>query len=148
MQVDFYGLHFDTTHVTFYLWSPWRASSLENRMFESLTILPGVAIEKEEDEVRLHVRDTKTWKAAMLNLTRILKGWQEEAEQGRERRAWRWLLEGDTDDHGYDHAGEPASIWGYLQLGLERGNFEEPEKMETVDLNAIGLRIWPHKEKN
>ena len=148
MQVDFYGLHFDTTHVTFYLWSPWRASSLENRMFESLTILPGVAIEKEEDEVRLHVRDTKTWKAAMLNLTRILKGWQEEAEQGRERRAWRWLLEGDTDDHGYDHAGEPASVWGYLQLGLERGNFEEPEKMETVDLNAIGLRIWPHKEKN
>jgi hypothetical protein len=148
MQVDFYGLHFDTTHVTFYLWSPWRASALENRMFESLTILPGVAIEKEEDEVRLHVRETKTWKAAMLNLTRILKGWQEEAEQGRERRAWRWLLEGDTDDHGYDHAGEPASIWGYLQLGLERGNFEEPEKMETVDLNAIGLRVWPHKEKN
>jgi hypothetical protein len=147
MQVDFYGLHFDTTHVTFYLWSPWRASSLENRMFESLTGLPGVALEKEEDEVRLHVRDTKTWKAAMLNLTRILKGWQEEAEQGRERRAWRWLLEGDTDDHGYDHAGEPASIWGYLQLGLERGNFEEPEKMETVDLNAIGLRVWPHKEK-
>jgi hypothetical protein len=147
MHVDFYGLQFDTPHVTFYLWSPWRASALENRLFDSLTGLAGVTLEKEADEVRLHVRDTKTWKAAMLNLCRILKGWQEEAEQGRERRAWRWLLEGDTDDHGYDHAGEPASIWGYLQLGLERGNFDEPEKMETVDLNAIGLRIWPHREK-
>ena len=33
----------------------------------------------------------------------MLKGWQEEAETGSEKRTWRWLLEGDTDADGYDH---------------------------------------------
>jgi hypothetical protein len=148
MHVEFYGLQFEAPYVTFYLWSPWRASSLENRLFESLTSLTGVGVEKDADEVRVHIRDAKIWKQALHHLCRILKGWQEEAEQGRERRAWRWLLEGDTDDHGYDHAGEPASLWAFLQLGLERGNFDDPEKSETVDLNAIGLRIWPNRDKN
>jgi hypothetical protein len=147
MRVDFYGLQFDTPHVTFYLWSPWRAAALEHKLFDSLTSLAGIKIEKEADEIRLHVHDSKAWKQALHNMCRILKGWQEEAEQGRERRSWRWLLEGDTDDHGYDHAGEPACVWAFLQLGLERGNFEDPEKVETIDLNGIGLRIWPHSEK-
>ena len=147
MRVDFYGIQIETPSVTIYLWSPWRAAALEHRVFEAVASLGGVTREKDADEVRLLIGDSKTWKQALNGMCRVLKGWQEEAEQGRERRAWRWLLEGDVDDHGYDHAGEPASVWGYLQLGLERGNFDEPEKMETVDLNAIGLRIWPHKEK-
>jgi len=148
MRVDLYGLTFETPHITFYLWSPWRASALEHRLFGAVRELAGVTLEQDApDEVRIQISDAKTWKAALHSVVRVLKGWQEEADQGRERRVWRWLLEGDTDDHGYDHAGEPASVWGYLQLGLERGNFDEPEKMETVDLNGIGLRIWPHKEK-
>lgn len=148
MLVDLYGLHFDTPLVTIYLWSPWRAAALEHKLFESLTSLSGVAVEKEADEIRVQIRDAKTWKQATHHIVRVLKGWQEEAEQGRERRAWHWLLEGDTDDHGYDHAGETACLWAFLQLGLERGSVEDPEKTETVDLNGIGVRIWPHRDKN
>lgn len=147
MHVDFYGIHFETPSVTFFLWSPWRAAALEHRIFEAVAGLSGVSVEKDADEIRVVIEDAKTWKQALNGTCRVLKGWQEEAEQGRERRAWRWLLEGDVDDHGYDHAGEPACLWAFLQLGLERGNFDDPEKMETVDLSAIGIRIDPVKEK-
>ena len=147
MLVDFYGLHMDAPYVTFYLWSPWRASALEIRLFETLSQITGTSVEKDADELRVHIRDAKACKQALHGMCRVLKGWQEEAEQGSERRAWRWLIEGDTDDHGYDHAGEPACLWAFLQLGLERGSFEEPDKAETVDLNAIGLRIWPHRDR-
>lgn len=148
MHVDFYGIHLETPAVVVFLWSPWRASALEHRIFEAVAGLSGVKIDKEPDEIRVHIADSKTWRLALNGMCRVLKGWQEEAEQGRERRAWRWLLEGDVDDHGYDHAGEPAGLWAFLQLGLERGNFEDPEKAETVDLAAIGLRIDPQREKS
>jgi hypothetical protein len=148
MRVDFYGIQLETPSVTIYLWSPWRAAALEHRVFEAVAGLSGVTKEKDADEVRLLIGDSKTWKQALNGMCRVLKGWQEEAEQGRERRAWRWLLEGDVDDHGYDHSGEPAGLWAFLQLGLERGNFDDPEKVETVDLSAIGIRIDPHREKN
>ncbi len=148
MHADLYGIQLETPQVTFYLWSPWRATALELRLFDSITSIAGVSVEKEADELRIHVRDIKTWKQALLHFCRVLKGWQEEAsDAGRERRAWRWLLEGDVDDHGYDHAGEAAGLWAFLQLGLERGSFEEPEKTETIDLQAIGLKFWPTKEK-
>ena len=52
-------------------------------------------------------------------------------------------LEGDTDDNGYDHAGERASLWAFLRLGLDRGNVEEGEKGEDIDMNGFGFRIWP-----
>lgn len=145
MRVDFYGLSFDTPRVTCYLWSPWRAAALEHRLFDVVRQLPGIEVEQEADEVRAHIPDAKTWKLALNALCRVLKGWQEEADQGRERRVWRWLLEGDTDDHGYDHAGEPASVWAFLRLGVDRGNVEEGEKGEDVDMNGFGLRIWPAK---
>lgn len=148
MRVDFYGIQLETPSVTIYLWSPWRAATLEHRVFDAVAALSGVTKEKDADEVRLLIGDAKTWKLALNNMCRVLKGWQEEAEQGRERRAWRWLLEGDVDDHGYDHSGEPAGLWAFLQLGLERGNFDDPEKMETVDLSAIGVRIDPQREKS
>jgi hypothetical protein len=143
MHVEFYGLSFDTPRVTCYLWSPWRASALEHRLFDVIRQFPGVEIEQEGDEIRVHMTEVKTWKLALNAVSRVLKGWQEEADQGRERRAWRWLLEGDTDDNGYDHTGEPASLWAFLRLGLDRGNVEEGEKGEDVDMNGFGMRIWP-----
>lgn len=143
MRVDFHGLSFDTPRITFYLWSPWRAAALEHRLFDGVRQLPGVELEEDGDEVRAHIGDAKTWKLAMHAMSRVLKGWQEEADQGREKRTWRWLLEGDSDDHGYDHAGEPASLWGFLRLGLDRGNLEEGEKGEDIDMNGFGFRIWP-----
>jgi hypothetical protein len=147
MQVDLYGILIETPTVTLYLWSPWRAAALEHKIFDAVAGLSGVTIERDADEVRLQITDAKTWKQALNGMCRVLKGWQEEAEQGRERRAFRWLLEGDVDDHGYDHAGEPAGLWAFLQLGLERGNFEDPENAEVVDLSAIGVRIDPKRER-
>ena len=143
MQVDLYGLTFETPRVTFYLWSPWRASALEHRLYGVVSQLPGVTLEHEADEERAHAADVKIWKPALIGLVRVLKGWQEEADQGRERRGWRWLLEGDTDDHGYDHAGEPAGLWAFLRLSLDRGNLDDGDKGEDIDLNGFGLRIWP-----
>src|SRR5262249_52413045 len=64
MRVEFYGLTFESPQVTFHLWSPWRASALEHRLFEAIRVLPRVENEDEPDEWRLHVRDSKTWKAA------------------------------------------------------------------------------------
>jgi hypothetical protein len=146
MRVDLYGLTFETPRVTVYLWSPWRASALEHKLFDAVHSLPGVSTEQEGDEMHIHVTDPKTWRAALQGVCRVLKGWQEEADTGSERRAYRWLLEGDTDDNGYDHANEPASLWAFLRLGLERGGLEDAEKIEEVDLNGFGMRIWPVKQ--
>lgn len=147
MRIDFYGLAFETPRVTCYLWSPWRASALEHRLFEVVRSLPGVSLEQDAGELKAHLADPKAWKSALNALCRVLKGWQEEAaDTGRERRSWRWLLEGDTDDAGYDHSGEPACLWAFLRLALDRGGVEENEKGEDVDLNGFGLRIWPEKK--
>ena len=143
MQVDLYGITFETPRVTCYLWSPWRASALEHRLFDAVRQLAGITVEEEADEVRAQIADAKSWKPALNGVVRVLKGWQEEAEQGRERRGWRWLLEGDTDDHGYDHAGEPAGLWAFLRVSVDRGNVEDGDKAEDIDLNGFGLRIWP-----
>ena len=146
MRLEFYGLVFEAPRVTCYLWSPWRASALEHRLFEVVRALPGVVVEQDAGEVRAHLSDAKTWKAALHGLCRVLKGWQEEADPGREKRTWRWLLEGDTDDSGYDHAGEPACLWAYLRVAVERGNIDEDDKGgEDVDLNDFGLRLWPER---
>ena len=148
MRVDFYGLIFETPRATFCLWSPWRASALEHRLFEVVKQLGGVEIEQDADEIRAHVADAKTWKQALNAACRVLKGWQEEAtDAGRERRGWRWLLEGDTDDHGYDHAGEPACLWAFLRLTLDRNGVEDGDKPEDIDLNGFGIRIWPESPK-
>ena len=147
MRVDFHGLSFETPRVTGYLWSPWRASALEHRLFDVVRQLPGIAPEQDADELRAHLPDAKTWKLALNALVRVLKGWQEEADQGRERRGWRWLLEGDSDDSGYDHTGEPCSIWLFLHLAIDRGSLEDGEKAEEIELNGFGLRIWPAAAK-
>jgi len=121
MLLDFYGLNLDTSRVTFYVWSPWRAAALEHRLFETIRSLPKVESEELPDEWRLHVMDAKTWRNAIQAVSRVLKGWQEDAEPGSERRTWRWLLDGDTDADGYDHTSEPFSLWGIVRVSLERG---------------------------
>src|SRR5579884_3538280 len=141
MRFDFYRLAFETPRITFHLWSPWRATALEHKLFEALRLLPRVQLEEGADEVRLHISDPKTGRTALQTVSRVLKGWQEEAETGSERRSWRWLLEGDTDDAGYDHNGEPASLWAFLRLGLERGGLEDAEKGEDIDLDWFGLEV-------
>ena len=142
MHIEFYGLAFEAPRVTFHLWSPWRAVALEHRVFEALRALPGVKATEAPDEWRLEVPDAKTWRAALLATTRVLKGWQEEAQPADEGRAWRWLLEGDSDAEGCDHSGEPVTLWGFLRLSLERGGPGEPDKGEDIDLGGFGFRIW------
>lgn len=141
MQIDLYGLNFETPRVTFYLWSPWRASALEHRLYEAVQGLPQAQSEESPDERRCHITDTKSWRGGLQAIARILKGWQEEADPGGERRTWRWLMEGDTDTDGYDHAGEQASLWCILRLSVERGGPGEMEKGEDIDLEGFGVQI-------
>ena len=142
MRINFYGLSFDTPCVTFYLWSPWRATALEHRLFEALLHLPRTQAEQGPDERRLNVTDPKVFRQAVQATARVLKGWQEEAGLGGDRRSWRWLLEGDSDADGYDHAGEPTSLWGFLRVSVDRGGPGEPDKGEDLDLEGFGFRIW------
>src|SRR5947209_4824094 len=143
MRVDFYGLAFETPRVTFYLWSPWRSSAMEHKLFQAVAGLPRVQVEQAPDETHVHVGDPKTWRAALQAVSRVLKGWQEEADPGSERRSWRWLVEGDTDADGYDHSGERASLWAFLRVSLDRGAPDEAEKGEDIDQEGFGARIWP-----
>jgi hypothetical protein len=142
MRIRFYGLAFETPQVTFHLWSPWRAMALEHRLFEAINKLPHVERDDGADEWRLVIAEPKTWRLALQAIARVLKGWQEEAETGSERRTWRWLLEADSDDHGFDHNGDPLTLWGLLSVSVDRGSPTEPEKGEDIDLEGFGLRIW------
>jgi hypothetical protein len=143
MRFEFFGLSFDTPRLTFYLWSPWRAAALEHRLFDALRALPRVEVEQGPDEMRLHITEGKTCKSALQVVARVLMGWQEDAEPGNERRSWRWLLEGDTDSHGYDHTGEPFALWGFLRVSLERGIPGEMDapKVEDIDLEGFGFQV-------
>jgi hypothetical protein len=144
MQIDFYGFKFEASRITCTLWSPWRATALEHRLFNEIKQLPGVHLESTPDEMRVQIADVKTWKQAQHHMSRILKGWQEEATSGgTERRLYRWLFEGDTDEHGYDHANEVASLYIYLRVGLDRGDLEQEEPSEWIDLSGFGIRFWP-----
>ena len=143
MQIDFYGLHFEASRITCYLWSPWRASALEHRLFNEVKQLPGVHLESQPEEMKVQVADVKTWNLAMTNMSRLLKGWQEESAGGKERRVYRWLFEGDTDEHGYDHSNEVACLWIYLRVGLDRGDLDAEDPSEWLDMNGIGFRLWP-----
>jgi hypothetical protein len=142
MRVDFYGLSFETPGVMFHLRSPWRCSALEHRLFDAIKTTPGAEFETLPDELRVHLNSVTHWKQALQNLSRVLKGWQEEAtEAGAERRSWRWLLEADVDSNGYDMHAEKAGIWAYVRLSLERGGPSEGEKDEDIDLSGFGICI-------
>lgn len=145
MQIEFYNFRFDAAKITCYLWSPWRASALEHRLFNEVKQLPGVHLEQTPEELRLQIDNADTWQQALVNMSRLLKGWQEEATgAAKERRIYRWLLEGDTDEHGYDHANEVACLWVYLRVGLDRGDMGDGEEpSEWIDMNGFGVRFWP-----
>jgi hypothetical protein len=147
MRLDLYGLSIETPGVTFYLWSPWRCSAIEHRLFESIRALPGIEFEQAADELQLHLNDATIWKQAVTNMARVLKGWQEEAsDAGVEKRTWRWLLEADTDANGYDSQNEKACFWAFIRLSLDRGSPSDAEKGEDVDLNGFGVCLWGHDE--
>ena len=148
MRVELFGLAMETPNATFYLWSPWRCSFLEHKLFDALKGVPGATLEPGPDEVRLHVVEPKAWKVAMQSISRVLKGWQEEATDAgkEERRVWRWLLEADVDATGYDMQGEKASFWAYLRLSIDRGGPNDAEKGEDIDLNGFGVQVWGIKE--
>src|SRR5260370_27596113 len=99
MRIELYGMVFETPIVTYYLWSTWRASFLEHRLFDAVRQIPSVEFEKKADEVRLTITDVKTWRASLQAISRLLEGWQEDADSGAERRSWRSLLEADTYCH-------------------------------------------------
>jgi hypothetical protein len=147
MRVEFYGLVFETPMVSFYLWSPWRSAALEHRLFDAVRALPGTKREDLPDEWRVHLTDPKTFRTAVQAIARVLKGWQEDAEMGSDRRTWRWLLEGDTNADGYDAHGDPASLWGLLRVSLDRGGPADGEKGEDIDLEGFSLRIWGEANK-
>jgi len=143
MIVELYGLAMKVTGVGVHLWSPWRGSHLEHRLFEAAKAVPGVKFEAPPDELRLEITDAKQWTAALLNIERVLKGWEEEAsDAGTDRRSWRWLLEADADAHGFDVKGEKACFWGFLRLSLDRGSPGDEEKGEDIDLNGFGLSFY------
>src|SRR5437588_3430154 len=142
MRIEFYGLTFETPQVTFHLWSPWRSAALEHRLFEAVRHLSRAGEETGPDEWRVRVTDQRTWRAALQAIARVMKGWQEEADPGGERRSWRWLIEGDTDTDGYDHNGEPTCVWAFVRASLDRGAPGEGEKGEDIDLEGFGVRGW------
>lgn len=148
MRVDLFGLVMEAPGVTFYLWSPWRCAAIEHKLFDALKALPGVTAEAAPDELRLHIAENKSWRAAVQHMSRVLKGWQEEATDGGkdERRSWRWLIEADTDASGYDMQGEKTSFWAYLRLSVDRGGPGEAEKGEDIDLNGFGVQVCGEKE--
>jgi hypothetical protein len=147
MRIEMYGLVFETPGITVFLSSPWRCLAIEHRLFEAVKGIPDTQFEAEPDEYRVHLNHPNSWYTVLNAVTRVLKGWQEEASDvGNETRSWRWLLEADTDDHGYDHNGDRTCIWGGIELSWERGSPGDLEKEEELDLEGFGVRIWNNEE--
>ena len=120
---------------------PGGSTHLEHRLFDAIRHVPRVELEEAADELPRSYLRSEVGPIGRCRPWRVLKGWQEEADPGSERRTWRWLLEADTDAHGYDHTGEPVSVWCFLRLSLERGGVGEVEKGEDVDLDGFGLQV-------
>ncbi len=148
MLVDLYGLTMSAAGVSFHLWSPWRCSALEHRLFDAVKAVPAAEFDPQPDELCVSVTTEKAWQAASKAMERVLKGWQEEAsDAGTDRRSWRWMLESDVDASGYDLNGETACFWVYLRLALDRGGPNDGEKGEDIDLNGFGISVWKDEAK-
>ena len=50
MRVELFGLAMETPNATFYLWSPWRCSFLEHKLFDALKGVPGATLEPGPDD--------------------------------------------------------------------------------------------------
>jgi hypothetical protein len=143
MRIDLHGLTFETPRVTFYLWWPWRATALEHRLFDAVCEALGIMPQVSPQGVCLQISDPRNWRSAVQAVARVLKGWQEEADPAGERRSWRWLLEGESDPYGYDSAGEPASLWGLVQITVDYNSPGETSDGEDMELESFNFRIWP-----
>jgi hypothetical protein len=44
MRVDLFGLVMEAPGVTFYLWSPWRCSAIELKLFDALKAVPNASL--------------------------------------------------------------------------------------------------------
>ncbi len=141
MRVDLHGLSFETPAVHFVLHSPWRCMEIEHRLFMAVKEATSVEPVDLGPEVRLSITDAKQWKAALQAMVRVLKGWQEDCPPGTERRHWAWLVEGDVNASGYDHLGQPASLWFIVRTLVERGGPHDGEKPEELDLEGFGVQL-------
>ena len=54
-------------------------------------------------------------------------------------------MEGDCNADGYDHSGEPFTLWGLVRTSASHGGPAEGEKAEDVDLEGFCVRIWGEK---
>ncbi len=143
MQISLYSIKFIAQDITIYLWSPWRATALEHRLFDVCRNLPACKVEEEPDEWRIQLKDQASWQKIVQIIARVLDGWKEEANEiGREHRSWYWVIEAETDRNGYDSEGEPSSVWAYIQLGIEEGNPGEEKSSETLTLDGLSFRFW------
>ena len=74
MRIDLYGMSFDGPGVTYYLWSPWRCSALEHRLFDVVKNIPNAEFEQLPDELRIHLTDGKVYKASVQATERVRVG--------------------------------------------------------------------------
>jgi hypothetical protein len=144
MQISLYGIHLIAPQVVFHLGTPWRCMAMEHRLFDAVRQIPDTEFEQTQTELTVTLTQQPQWEQARKTIERILKGWQEEAsDAGNERRSWFWLLESDTDSHGYDHNGDDAMIYCYLRLMTEAGGDinDESAKTDMIDLQGFGFRL-------
>ena len=137
---EFYGLAFETPRVIFHLWSPWRATALEHRLFEAVRLLPRTELEEAPDERRLLIPTPRPagWRSGPLPRAQGLAG----GGRPRQRTPRLALAAGGRHRRRRLRPQRRAGqLWGFLRLGLDRGGLGEPEKGEDIDLDGFGLEI-------
>ena len=131
-----------------HLWSPWRATAVEHRLFEVVAKTLKEPPEQFPDGMQMVINDPKTWRNALQAVSRVLKGWQEDAEPGNgERRSWRWMIEANTDGNGYDHAGETACTWAFFASASITASRASRTRARTSTSTASGCRSGLSKLK-
>jgi len=142
MKVNISGVCIETRKIVVYLKSPWRANALEHKLFEAARQIPEVQVEESQAEYKIVLKNIEKFQTLLESCTRILKGWQEDADLGTERRFWCWLFEGDADASGYDHNGNPASIWIFVRAIIEHAEHSmDAPKVEHVDLESFNFEL-------
>jgi len=91
------------------------------------------------DELRLKVTEPKVFRNAIQAVARVLKGWQEEADPGRERRAWWWLVEGDSNADGY--ANGYRNPYGYANGNSHVDGYATGDRIAKPNSNTHGLFV-------
>lgn len=142
MRIQIFGLTFETPRVQFLLHDPWRATSLEHRIFENVRKAIKVTPDEDPEGLRITLDDQKLWKPAIQGVIRTLKAWQEEASPViGEQRMWCFVVEGNVTSTGYDIHGNQACIHVYVRLGVVRGGPADGEKGEEIDLDGFNIQI-------